>query len=585
MPNLQIVHTDRPMTGWTDAERSEIFRTRRVIQPLFGPLDVEFGETDQGHPWAVLAQMSEGTVVAHFARLQDEVIVDFPDLEIMGQGFTLREGLARILTECRHGPDLSGARRLLARIFDPAARPTQGLSIAWFLVAWEVMSSWARRWQIAEEGFDGPVIDGIAEEVADRSVFDAKPQDFVLAVTRTAASFSAARWVPGTGAEDGVTARGPVSSLASGAALDDGTRPFDQGEADAAPPAPLGLDVPRLPAPVLIPLKIRPALSDPAPHDGASAEDLIANDGGHPAYFNRLNLWAPDRWSNEPSVRPASITAAEPAGHSSHEPAVYHGPADGSDYDILHINSVDAHRLTDAGWTFWGTTTGSDGTLVSAFVSPTQDRVVLVPAQAHKEMPFSTVTKMLAAGKGGGFDRGIGAEPEAAWGAGPEPLAGSNRLPDISSHGDGLKSLKDRLASDPIADLFRSAPSPADGIADDGPTLTVPGSLGDGHSTFPANLQARHPLQAHPDLQMPVHASSRPGQTAQEDAFDFTDRLVSTPWPQEPRSVRDPHTVEAVRPEAVWDAAQLAEIGDRADPASDGEPPFFLDGSGADFLF
>lgn len=140
MTDLRVIQPDRPAPrDWTSAERGQLVRTHRLLCRLYGDLEMEWGVSDQNAPWVSFVDAHSQDVIAHCARLNDRIAIEFPSCDLIYSGRTLPEVIARIAAGV---PDISIAKPeqdRLSRHFRSAQTLSIGAFIAALVTAWDIV--------------------------------------------------------------------------------------------------------------------------------------------------------------------------------------------------------------------------------------------------------------------------------------------------------------------------------------------------------------------------------------------------------------------------------------------------------------
>ena len=72
---FEAVHCSR---DWTSIELAEFYRVVEILGQAGIGVEFERGMTDEGDPWLVFCRPGSGDVVAHFARIGPQYVVDHP---------------------------------------------------------------------------------------------------------------------------------------------------------------------------------------------------------------------------------------------------------------------------------------------------------------------------------------------------------------------------------------------------------------------------------------------------------------------------------------------------------------------------
>ncbi len=463
MSIIREVHTGWMFRGWSDRERAEILRTRWLVQSVYGPLDVEFGETDEGDPWAALAEPEEGCVVAHFARTRTEVIVDFPGEGLLSQGNTLRETLARLVAAAQGPGPWSAPRQVLARAFEPSNRTGLGLSLALGLLAWDLTTEFLQRLGTHPPAPAATDLANSGTQIGAGSAFGALETDTLLdAVTHMAAQVAAAQL-------DGNAGRASVGDAELGAALAsaeagddalDGGDGADRPEANAVEPGAPAMDGPFAPA-------MPPArMDDAALERPRDAQDPAAETGppvfeAEDTFFfsppGRIAAARPVERDPTHDLSEASGPGRASADHEASHPDTALGLAQGRDDPEAHepqvpgsqvheqqapdhgsaLNDSASRDLDDL--IFRGEADLDDGTTVHIFASPDSGEVIAVS---------ETAAKAALGASGSKSDLGLGTLADGIRSAlDADPQA---RFVEVPGVGDRFDFSVDRAVHDPI---------------------------------------------------------------------------------------------------------------------------------------
>lgn len=95
--SFRLIKNDQPQSrGWTDDELSRIWFLHAGFSAYFCTLEMNFGSTDEGDPWASFVDPMEGIALAHVTRQRDFVVLDIPELALSYEGRTLNETIAHV---------------------------------------------------------------------------------------------------------------------------------------------------------------------------------------------------------------------------------------------------------------------------------------------------------------------------------------------------------------------------------------------------------------------------------------------------------------------------------------------------------
>ncbi len=137
--------------SWTSEERAQVLRSFTILSDLFGDLDIDWGYSDHDAPWASFICQKSDDVIAHFVRLDDQVIVDFPTLDLRYSGRTLAEALSKITQGNAQYVDEPWVRETLAQYFRHVGRSTIGIMAGALWALWESKAAHARRIQTVDK--------------------------------------------------------------------------------------------------------------------------------------------------------------------------------------------------------------------------------------------------------------------------------------------------------------------------------------------------------------------------------------------------------------------------------------------------
>ncbi len=152
--------------AWSARDYSTILRAQALLAQHYGPLDIAHDVTDRGEPWAALIVTATQDVVAHFAVMDREAVVDLPDWGFSGQGYTVREALDRAMHACGLTADAAVTRRdNVVALFGRASQ----LAVAMAVLAWDWLSRSGKARADELESGDG-------EETSRRKLKEAVPQ-------------------------------------------------------------------------------------------------------------------------------------------------------------------------------------------------------------------------------------------------------------------------------------------------------------------------------------------------------------------------------------------------------------------------
>ncbi|MEM8988996.1 MAG: LamG-like jellyroll fold domain-containing protein [Pseudomonadota bacterium] len=152
MTMFQIIGAGEPLSrDWTRSERNDIFHAAYILSQLYGEIDIEWGLTDQGDPWACLVDCADGQVVGHFARFDGAVIADFPLLSLTYTGRTIAEVLRRVSAADAIDLTAQSAPERLAQHFRRFSNTTMGLIAALIATAIKPLQARAARNSAAQD--------------------------------------------------------------------------------------------------------------------------------------------------------------------------------------------------------------------------------------------------------------------------------------------------------------------------------------------------------------------------------------------------------------------------------------------------
>ncbi len=364
MPVFRVVGSDTSSNGWTTVERGDIVRTRTVLESLYGSLDLEFGETDQGHPWASLSENSEGLVIAHFARLPDHVIVDFPELGLSYKGFTLTEALARIAANTPAVEGRRSARRVLARLFDLSKKATPGLVSGALMTLWETVQSQTRRSRTTDRQVAADTSLWNPAKGQGPAAYESPTLDILAFLTQITATLAASKALAqpsqqSSGGRDIVLVEAAPSSQRSAIA--------EERDNGAVPPP-----TPADQTPVLTGPKLQaPTTDEPAATPIALPAILVPQTPNAPQQAPiDFFLLAQTVLGTDHAPMPVRAHHGE-TPHFEPLSRHHHGP------------SIDLHDLVDQGWVLHAVAADGNGNIVNFYVSPDSRLVVATLGNDH----------------------------------------------------------------------------------------------------------------------------------------------------------------------------------------------------------
>lgn len=381
MPVLRFIQPDRPAQDWSSAEYAQILRTQHILEPAYGVLLLEWGVTDQGAPWATLEQEIEGQVVAHFARLSHEVVVDFPALELTFTGHTLREAVAHVAS---HPMTAGGAtaekrtnRTFLADLFASAGRHGKGGLIAAPVAAlWELLNSLGRRTRGTERATPQETS---TYALAVKPVLPPEPASADLATfaAKIVATALAAQLPAQVAAEDRPVEDDPDQPRLASASRSDRDAPRDK--------APVPLDTPYTES-SNDGAEERPGGSDGPSVEATSAVIPTAADMSASPDIARAPETSPETGEQDTllSLNAIRLDASTAQG------VTHHRPAAGSDDPSAHHHFV----MDDGqhGWVNRGTFSDDHGITYHYYMDPDEDAFVVVVSADDAGHPGSTPT-------------------------------------------------------------------------------------------------------------------------------------------------------------------------------------------------
>ncbi len=149
---LKIVKADEPpFRGWSLPERNQIVRAHFIMRQFHGELELVWGVTDHGFPWASFVDPQDDCDIVHVMRAEDTVAIEFSLLGISYSGRTLSEALRKITSADPAASRQREASTLLAQHFRRFDQSILGVLIAAVLVPWDTALHRARRAQSVEK--------------------------------------------------------------------------------------------------------------------------------------------------------------------------------------------------------------------------------------------------------------------------------------------------------------------------------------------------------------------------------------------------------------------------------------------------
>lgn len=116
---LSFARRGSAKSDWTDQELAEFYRVANALAQAGREVGTDRGRTDEGDPWFIFFQPATEDVIAHFARIDGEVVADASALTAPIRARSLREVLDQVAEE--YTLVLPKARRGKGLFVHPAA--------------------------------------------------------------------------------------------------------------------------------------------------------------------------------------------------------------------------------------------------------------------------------------------------------------------------------------------------------------------------------------------------------------------------------------------------------------------------------
>ncbi len=173
---------------WAQSEYNDILRIRYIVAQIYGDLDLEWGMTENGEPWVIFVCPETSDTIAHFARLENKVVAEFPLLSLTYTGHTLAETIARITTAAADKVKQDEIRDLLAQHFRHFNRTSVGLLLTALLVAFEHTVARERRQQGPDRPHNSEYASARLKDQTPQSQHETSAVDYLIQMLNGAAA-------------------------------------------------------------------------------------------------------------------------------------------------------------------------------------------------------------------------------------------------------------------------------------------------------------------------------------------------------------------------------------------------------------
>lgn len=96
---LRFPRSKAAASDWSEAELAEFRRVADSLRACGVDVRTEYGVSDEGDPWFLFLRGGSDDVIAHFARVDGEVVADTTVLETPVTDTALRPLLSRVLRQ------------------------------------------------------------------------------------------------------------------------------------------------------------------------------------------------------------------------------------------------------------------------------------------------------------------------------------------------------------------------------------------------------------------------------------------------------------------------------------------------------
>lgn len=89
----------REPASWSNQELAELFRVAEILKDAGLPIETDSGLSDEGDPWFVFCRSDSGDVIAHFARVDGEIVACGLPRDQVFRGQNFRDVARRLLSD------------------------------------------------------------------------------------------------------------------------------------------------------------------------------------------------------------------------------------------------------------------------------------------------------------------------------------------------------------------------------------------------------------------------------------------------------------------------------------------------------